>query len=180
MSNTMNSLRQNQDSPLSANGRFGRLSYLGWNMLLGLITVLIVTIIALIAPSILPTNPSEKLSIATIVFFVIIYAFMIYFSFIFTIRRLHDRDHSGWLSLVIFIPIINFFFILYLIFAPGTQGSNNFGAPRITKTWEKFLGWMYVLIFPLGILAAISIPAYQDYVKRAQQMQLEQNINHSE
>ncbi|WP_137887400.1 NINE protein [Pseudomonas sp. 2FE] len=33
---------------------------------------------------------------------------------------------------------------------------------------------VFVLVFITGILAAIAIPAYQDYVKRAQQAQLEQ------
>lgn len=70
--------------------------------------------------------------------------------------------------------------MLYLIFAPGTQGANNYGQPRDTKTWEKVLAWMYILIFPLGILAAIAIPAYQDYTNRTQQQQYQQQINQSE
>lgn len=52
-----------------------------------------------------------------------------------TIRRLHDRDMSGWwyLGLVVasFIPIIGFLgsiAFLVLMFLPGTPGSNRFGA----------------------------------------------------
>ena len=122
---------QNQDSPFSANGRFGRLSYLGWNMLLGLVLVLIVTSVILVEPNLIIYM---KDSMTSMIFFGILYLIVIYFSLIFTIRRLHDLDQSGWLSLVTLIPVINLFFFLYLIFAPGTQGSNKYGAPRMTKT----------------------------------------------
>ncbi len=168
---------QNQDSPFSANGRFGRLSYLGWNMLLGLVLVLIVTSVILVEPNLIIYM---KDSMTSMIFFGILYLIVIYFSLIFTIRRLHDLDQSGWLSLVTLIPVINLFFFLYLIFAPGTQGSNNYGAPRMTKTWEKVLGWMYGLVPILGILAAISLPAYQSYVERAKLQQIEQQVNQSE
>lgn len=52
-----------------------------------------------------------------------------------TVRRFHDRDMSGWwylgLSLAGLIPLIGFIgsiAILVLMFLPGTQGSNRFGA----------------------------------------------------
>jgi uncharacterized membrane protein YhaH (DUF805 family) len=35
------------------------------------------------------------------------------------IRRLHDINQSGWLSLLIFVPLINFLFVLALVFWPG-------------------------------------------------------------
>jgi hypothetical protein len=102
-----------------------------------------------------------------------LYIVLIYFSFIFTIRRLHDRNHTGWLSLLMLVPLVNLFLILYLFFARGDEGINNYGLPRATATWEKVLGWLYILIVPLGILTAIAVPAYQDYVQKAQYSQLE-------
>lgn len=181
----MSSNFQSHDSGLNANGRFGRLSYLGWNMLTFLITiiaaVLFSIICAIVAPNFLSTATiNGNLSISLLFIVGIFYIVLIYFSFIFSIRRLHDRNHSGWLSLLILAPFLNLFFILYLIFAPGTPGSNNYGAPHITKTWEKVLGWMYFLIFPLGILAAIAIPAYQNYVDRAQHQQIELHSQHTQ
>ena len=44
------------------------------------------------------------------------------------IRRLHDIDKTAWLTLLVFVPIINFIFVLYLFFAKGTQGPNQYGA----------------------------------------------------
>lgn len=34
-----------------------------------------------------------------------------------TIRRLHDLGHSGWLSLLLLIPLVNLILIIYLLFA---------------------------------------------------------------
>jgi uncharacterized membrane protein YhaH (DUF805 family) len=37
------------------------------------------------------------------------------------IRRLHDMDKSGWYLLLAFIPLVNFFVLLWLLFWPGTD-----------------------------------------------------------
>lgn len=43
------------------------------------------------------------------------------------IKRLHDMNFSGWFSLISFIPLINLFFGLYVLFKDGTAGSNQYG-----------------------------------------------------
>lgn len=43
------------------------------------------------------------------------------------VRRLHDTDRSGWLLLLLFIPIIGWLVLLYFMVQPGTQGPNRFG-----------------------------------------------------
>ncbi len=43
-------------------------------------------------------------------------------------RRLHDIDKSGWLQLLVFIPIIGWAFLLYWFVQPGEDGQNSFGA----------------------------------------------------
>lgn len=48
------------------------------------------------------------------------------------IRRLHDLDKSGWLVLIMLIPIINLLFIVYLLVAKGTTGPNRFGNDPLT------------------------------------------------
>ena len=50
------------------------------------------------------------------------------------------------------------------------------GLCSMSKGWEKFLGWIYIILVPISILilAATAVPAYQDYVQRSQQMQIEQ------
>jgi uncharacterized membrane protein YhaH (DUF805 family) len=42
-------------------------------------------------------------------------------------KRWHDLNHSGWMALTLFFPLLNFLIIFYLGIAPGTQGTNSFG-----------------------------------------------------
>ncbi|MBQ7198976.1 MAG: DUF805 domain-containing protein, partial [Selenomonadaceae bacterium] len=44
------------------------------------------------------------------------------------IKRLHDLDKGGLWVLIMLIPIVDFFFGLYLLFAKGTDGYNQYGA----------------------------------------------------
>ncbi|OTG96622.1 DUF805 domain-containing protein [Acinetobacter sp. ANC 4654] len=160
------------DSVLNAAGRFSRFSYLGWNGLLLLVMMLLGIIVAIALPSSAP-DTNQDMPVFAMIILGILYIALIYFSFIFAVRRLHDRNHSGWLSLLMLVPFVNIGMALYLTFAKGDAYANQFGLPRVTRTWEKVLGWIYVLIFPIGILAAIAIPAYQDYVQRAHEGQIE-------
>lgn len=177
----MNPHYPSNESALSPNGRFGRLSYLGWNMLMTFSLLIIIGMIAAFSPGLfMDSSTLAGSSMVATVLIGLAYLVMLYFSFVFTIRRLHDRNHTGWLSLLILIPLVNLIFILYLIFAKGDDRPNQYGPRRSTRTWEKVLGWLYFLIFPLAILAAIALPAYQDYVTQAQQAQMEQISYHTD
>lgn len=178
----MNSNFQTNDSALSASGRFGRMSYLGWSFLSALVFFIVAIVVVVLM---IGTNPESisGLSFPAMIIFLVLYIAFFYFTFVFTIRRLHDKNQSGWLSLVMLVPFINFFFLVYLCCAKGDEGTNNYGAPRVTKAWEKVLAWIYIITIPLmGVLTAISIPAYQSYIERAQLQQLEyqQHIEQSE
>ena len=88
--------------------------------------------------------------------------------FIVARRRLHDLDGTGWLTLLMFVPLINVVFGLYLLFATGSPGTNKYGpAPQANTVLEIFIG-LIAQIFIIGILAAVAIPSYQGYVDRAQ------------
>jgi len=48
-----------------------------------------------------------------------------------TVRRLHDQNRSGWWYFASYIPFIGWIVWLVLMFTPGTQGENDYGAdPR--------------------------------------------------
>jgi len=52
-------------------------------------------------------------------------------------RRMHDVGHSGWWTLVALVPVANFIFGLYALFAPGQAQDNDYGpspAPTPTPT----------------------------------------------
>ena len=51
----------------------------------------------------------------------------IWFSLAQGIKRLHDLDKSGWLILICYIPFVGWIFALYMLFADGTVGPNQYG-----------------------------------------------------
>lgn len=44
-----------------------------------------------------------------------------------SVRRLHDRNMSGWWILIAFIPLIGSIVLLVFYVLPGTTGDNKFG-----------------------------------------------------
>jgi len=43
-------------------------------------------------------------------------------------RRLHDTGRSGWMQLIMLIPLIGALVLLYFVLQPG-EGENRFGEP---------------------------------------------------
>ncbi len=82
-----------------------------------------------------------------------------------TIQRAHDFNTTGWLAILAIIPLVNFLFW----FIPGSPGENRFGhrtPPNGTGVVVAALIVPFVAV--AGIIAAIAIPAYQQYEHRAQ------------
>ncbi len=44
-----------------------------------------------------------------------------------SVRRLHDVGKSGWMLLIGLIPILGWFYLLYLYLQPGDAGPNSYG-----------------------------------------------------
>jgi uncharacterized membrane protein YhaH (DUF805 family) len=75
-----------------------------------------------------------------------------------TIQRCHDFNMTGWLSLVIVVPLANMMFL----FIPGTDGPNRFGAPTPANSIGVLIvAWLIPAVALAGIIAAIAIPASQ-------------------
>ena len=90
-------------------------------------------------------------------------------SFMLTVQRCHDFDTTGWLALVGMIPLVNLIFW----FIPGSDGRNRFGAKTPPNSTGVLIAvWILPVLFIVGIVAAISIPAYQQYVTKAKQQQV--------
>ena len=54
--------------------------------------------------------------------------FAIWPSLAISVKRLHDRNHSGWLMLIALIPVIGAIWLLVSLgFMKGTVGRNKFG-----------------------------------------------------
>ncbi len=150
---------------LSAAGRIGRLRYFAYSI--GIVLALYLAMgISMGLATLLPESAGTIISaIITIVAAIA----MIYISIVLMIQRLHDTDKSGWLSLIMLIPIISIIFTFYLWFMPGSAEQNRFGnPPPPNKSAVIVVALLGIVIF-IGIIAAIAIPSYNEYVQRAQE-----------
>ena len=137
----------------SASGRVGRLRYLAYGT--G------ASILAGVAAGILGAVLGQSLGMV-VAFLVYIVALV--FSIFVAIQRSHDMNWSGWTVLLTLIPLV----ALIWVFKPGSEGTNDYGAPPPPNTiGVKILGLLLPIVFVVGILAAIAIPAYVEYTKRA-------------
>ena len=46
-----------------------------------------------------------------------------------TAKRWHDLGHSGWFTLLFFVPLVGIFAAIYVAFFPGNAGQNKYGYP---------------------------------------------------
>ncbi|MFC6053358.1 hypothetical protein A6M14_12025 [Acinetobacter sp. Ac_877] len=157
---------QPPDNPLSLSGRFGRLSYIAWYGFLNLIAFFAVIALSLTLGIFnLSTQSLDSHFIDTLtglggLGFLIISILYIYFNIVIQIRRFHDMNHSGWLILLLILPLVNLFVFFYLLLGSGTQGPNQYGPQRISAVWEKILAWLMIIVTILSVLGTGSIVSY--------------------
>ncbi len=153
----------------SFKGRIGRLRYLAYGVGIYLVFMVIMMGVAVIVGMSMAAGGESAMSAVVVILMGILYIAMIVMSVMIAKRRLNDLNRSGWWFLLFIVPLINFVMAIYVIFFPGTEGSNNFGpAPEQNSLGVKILALMVPVVFiGVGILAAIAIPQYQDYVMRA-------------
>jgi uncharacterized membrane protein YhaH (DUF805 family) len=147
-----------QSGPFSPGGRFGRLSYLAWGMVVGIVGWVALLVFGGGAAAM---GGGEGLAAMGATMLVVQLVLLVP-SIIFLIRRLHDIDATGWWALVIIVPLVNIILMLMLLFKRGTDGANRFAPPRETRGWEKVLGYIaigFMVLAVIGIIAAIAIPA---------------------
>lgn len=160
---------QDLTPPYSPAGRFGRLSYIAWILVLSVASQLLTLILGGGAPIDLPVDSGSApvpgavpvVSGAALTISIVIGLISLVVGIIFAIRRCHDIDISGWWNLLIAIPFVNLFYGLFLTVKAGTQGANRFGPARETPGWEKVVGIIGIVLFGIalvGIIAVVLIP----------------------
>jgi uncharacterized membrane protein YhaH (DUF805 family) len=138
----------------SVSGRIGRARYILYTIALPLLIMLVAGL------------ASAALGEAGVAVIGAGWIAMVVISFMLTIQRSHDFGMSGWFALIWLVPLAN----LAFWFIPGTDGANRYGAKTPPNGLGVLIGvWIMPLLFVGGIIAAVSIPAYQDYVTRAEQ-----------
>lgn len=153
----------------SFSGRIGRLRYLGYCFIASLLGyILIIPGAALMAGG---SENAVAQGVAGLLM-AIAYIGMMVMTWGYMVRRLNDLNKNGWLSLLILVPLANLALALYLIFAAGSPGPNQYGpAPAANPRGMLLLALVFPAIMLIGIFAAIAVPAYQDYVNRAAEAQ---------
>ena len=49
------------------------------------------------------------------------------------IKRLHDRNRSGWFILLGYVPLVNIWIAIELLFLRGSVGENKYGQEPVTR-----------------------------------------------
>lgn len=152
---------------LTFNGRIGRIRYLAYNFLINFVLMFVVGMVAAIAiPSIV--TPDRAVDLPVALFVMLLYLPPVVVMFMLAKRRLNDLNHSGWLSLLMLIPLVNALLMVYLVFWPGSAGINDYGPPATPNSVGLIIMGLLFPIAIVGMLAAIVIPVYQSAVERAQ------------
>lgn len=101
-------------SSLFSSGRIGRVRYLVYSLLqLGILVIVSQT---------MDMDPGDPVGM-------IIFIILGLINLSSMRQRFHDSDKSGLLILLMWIPLLNVALVLWLLFAPGTDGPNRYGLP---------------------------------------------------
>ncbi len=107
----------------SGEGRSTRSEFWYWNLTLFLAAM----VINVIAAFILSYNRAISCSEYGGLFSLLVTIFWPLLCVTVCIRRLHDRNMSGWWFLVLLVPIASLVMLFIIMFLPGTPGPNRFG-----------------------------------------------------
>jgi uncharacterized membrane protein YhaH (DUF805 family) len=104
------------------NGRINRLGFFVAGLYTGALLVVL-----FVANQAAPKHGA--VSTVTVLISGLIYIGLLILTISLEIRRWHDIGKSGWLTILNFIPIVNFITDLILIFTPSKAGPNEYGLP---------------------------------------------------
>ena len=144
-------------------GRIGRLRYLAFSMVTIILLYLALGVVAAVA---IPQGPGGMTAMTATVGLLSLASLPI--ALMFMMQRLHDMNASGWWSVLMFVPIANALMGLVLLFAPGTRGDNRFGLQPKPNSIGVYIAGLALPGFIVAVVAAVAVPAYNDYVARAQ------------
>ena len=116
----------------TTDGRLNRLRYFKYQVILTILSALVGAMIGFASGLLTGGDPTSMLfTVPTGIcsFIASIGGIML------SIRRLHDLNKSGWFMLLSLVPLVNVIFWLYILFAPGTTGWNDYGADPLANEY---------------------------------------------
>ena len=156
-------------------GRLGRLRYFGYSIVATFILYFVLGIAAAILIPVVGSNPDAAAGIGGLLYFVAVVVGLVIAVFL-GVQRLHDMGYSGWLWLLLLVPLVNIIMSLFLLFAPGNAGETKYGLPPRPNGAGVYViafGGIFLFVAMIGVIAAIAIPQYNAYLEQAQQYQSE-------
>lgn len=158
----------------SFSGRIGRLRYMAYQTTAIVLIYLVFGILGAVVVG-MSANASPNfaaIGVIGILAMLLGFAAILIVTLTYVKRRLNDCGVSGWWGILVFVPLVNLLVSLFLVFAPGTQGANDYGpAPEKNSVLVVIGALFFPLIMIIGILAAVALPAYKDYTDRAKAAQ---------
>jgi len=106
---------------LTYHGRLNRKPYILRGLLVGITSSILSNVMGVMAES-----SSLALNLVSLVLLVVVLALCVV-SVMLMIRRWHDLGKSGWFSLLLLVPLVNFVVGLYLWVKKGDDGPNQYG-----------------------------------------------------
>lgn len=105
--------------------------------------------------------------------------FIMVMGVLFGVRRLNDMNASGWLILLMLVPVANLVMTVVLLFVPGSKGVNRYGPPAAPNSpglrvalytlilmllgWAGLFGGVYVATFDTTLGQGAPAPhSFQD------------------
>jgi len=138
--------------------RIGRLRYSAYLGLIYLCIILFTFIFSVIVASV--DINSNLFNTIEIIFIGLAYLFIFIAVIILNTRRVYDLNQRRWLVWTVFIPIIGIFVMLYMFFAPGTQGPNTYGLPPKKNSIAVIIGGLIIPVMMIfSLLVALLSPS---------------------
>lgn len=109
---------------ISFSGRLNRKRYFLGSLCVGLAVLIAYTILEAVGAL---GDEFGEASLFGSLIALVLYVFVTIYGLSMAVRRLHDLDKSGWLSLIVLVPLANAVFYLWILFAAGTAGPNKYG-----------------------------------------------------
>ena len=106
---------------LTYHGRLNRKPYILRGLMVGITSSVLSNVMGVMAES-----SSMALNLVSLVLLVVVLALCVV-SVMLMIRRWHDLGKSGWFSLLLLVPLVNFVVGLYLWVKKGDDGPNQYG-----------------------------------------------------
>ncbi len=119
----------------SFNGRISRENF--WKILIGggLSAFLLISLIGFLSFLLTMLIGIKLPSVVTTILSFVVGVSLVVVTVAGTAKRFHDRDKSGWWTLIGLIPVLGFWWILIECgFLKGTTGSNQYGSDPLEAT----------------------------------------------